>query len=45
LMASLIAEGQLHPEVGFETDWQEPMAALRALGDREVNGKVVLRFD
>jgi NADPH:quinone reductase len=44
LMAGLIAEGKLRPEVGFETDWQEPVTALRALGDREVNGKAVLRF-
>ncbi len=44
-MARLVAEGRLQPQVGLEVSWREVVAALAALRDRRVRGKVVLRID
>ena len=43
LLASLIASGDLHPQVGYEGSWEDPRPALYALRDREIEGKAVLR--
>jgi NADPH:quinone reductase-like Zn-dependent oxidoreductase len=45
VLASLIAAGDLDPEVGFEGSWRNPDAAFAALGERRVNGKAVLTVD
>jgi NADPH:quinone reductase-like Zn-dependent oxidoreductase len=42
-LARLIARGLLHPEIGAVADWSETPRLLRALADREVRGKAVLR--
>jgi NADPH:quinone reductase-like Zn-dependent oxidoreductase len=44
-LVSLIAAGDLHPQVGFEGSWRDPAPAFLALRDRNVNGKAVLRID
>lgn len=41
-LADLVGEGMLHPQVGLEVGWSEADAALRALAERQVNGKAVL---
>lgn len=43
LLADLVAEGALHPQVGLEVPWDEANLALQALAGRQVNGKAVLR--
>ena len=43
LLADLVAEGSLHPQVGLEVAWDEAGSAFRALEERRVNGKAVLR--
>jgi len=43
LLASLIASGDLKPQVGYEGTWQDPRPAIYALRDREIEGKAVLR--
>lgn len=45
VMASLIAAGDLKPEIGFEGTWRDPRPALTALQDREFNGKAILNLD
>jgi NADPH2:quinone reductase len=45
LMARLIAEGRLDPQIGLEVSWREVETALDALRDRRVRGKVVLDID
>lgn len=42
-LADMVARGSLHPEIGLEVPWTEADDALRALQDRQVNGKTVLR--
>jgi NADPH:quinone reductase len=44
LLASLIASGDLQPQIGYEGSWQDPRPALYALRDREIEGKAVLRI-
>jgi NADPH:quinone reductase-like Zn-dependent oxidoreductase len=43
MLVALVADGRLDPGVGLEEDWTELNAALQALSDRAVAGKVVLR--
>lgn len=45
LMASLIARGQLKPQLGFEGSWRQLDAALAGLRDRRFGGKAILRLD
>ena len=45
LLADMIADGKLHPEVGLEEPWTEANRGIAALANREVNGKVVFRVD
>ncbi len=44
-LASLIAAGDLDPQIGYEGSWRDPRPALDALRDRNVVGKAVLRID
>ena len=45
VLASEIAAGRLAPEVGLEASWQDHTAALNALRERQLAGKVVLTID
>lgn len=42
LLADLVADGRLHPQVGLEVRWSQAAAAFEALADRRINGKAVL---
>jgi NADPH:quinone reductase-like Zn-dependent oxidoreductase len=42
LLANLVSEGSLHPQVGLEAPWTEANTVLEALANRQVNGKAVL---
>jgi NADPH2:quinone reductase len=44
-LAELVANGDLHPQIDLEASWREPHDAIRALLDRRVAGKAVLRID
>jgi len=44
-LASLIAAGQLDPQIAMEASWRDPGPALAALLDRRVAGKAVLHID
>jgi len=43
-LAHLVATGHLEVQIGLEVAWQEAAVAIRALLDREVVGKAVLRI-
>jgi NADPH:quinone reductase-like Zn-dependent oxidoreductase len=45
LMAAEIAAGRLQPQVGLEASWNNPLAALEALRQRNLEGKAVLLVD
>ena len=45
LLAGEIAAGRLHPKVGLEASWRDPLAAVEAVRQRSVEGKAVLRVD
>jgi len=45
LLADLITEGRLHPQIGLETVWAQANQAFEELAGRRVNGKVVLRVE
>ena len=45
LLAEEIAAGRLRPQVGLEASWRDPIAALEALRQRNLEGKAVLRID
>ncbi|HEY1277282.1 MAG TPA: zinc-binding dehydrogenase [Thermoleophilaceae bacterium] len=45
LLARLVAEGRLDPQVSVEESWRETGAAVEALLERRVRGKAVLRVD
>jgi NADPH:quinone reductase-like Zn-dependent oxidoreductase len=42
LLADMIAEGALHPQIGLEARWTEANTVFEALASRQVNGKAVL---
>jgi NADPH:quinone reductase-like Zn-dependent oxidoreductase len=42
VLAGLVADGRLRVEKGVQRDWGETPAAVQALRDRRVTGKVVL---
>ena len=44
-MLSLIAAGELDPQVSFTGSWRDPMPLVQALLDRRVDGKAVLLVD
>lgn len=43
LIANLVGDGSLHPQVGMEVGWDDAGTAFRALAERRINGKAVLR--
>lgn len=43
-LADLVAADRLHPQVGLEVGWEEAEVAFRALAERRVRGKAVLRI-
>lgn len=43
-LATLIAEGKLDPEIGYEGDWRQAAEALQALRERKIQGKAVLNI-
>jgi NADPH:quinone reductase-like Zn-dependent oxidoreductase len=45
LLADMIAEGRLHPQIGLEVGWADAYSAFEALAGRRVNGKAVLLVD
>lgn len=45
LLADMIAEGRLHPQIGLEVGWADANSAFEALAGRRVNGKAVLLVD
>ncbi|HEY6758291.1 MAG TPA: zinc-binding dehydrogenase [Baekduia sp.] len=42
-LVGLVARHHLHPEIGIVEDWAQTPRLLRALADRELTGKAVLR--
>jgi NADPH:quinone reductase-like Zn-dependent oxidoreductase len=45
LLADMVAEGTLHPQIGLETSWSEADSVFEKLAQRQVNGKAVLIVD
>jgi NADPH2:quinone reductase len=45
VMAQEIGAGRLHPEIGLEASWRDPLGALTALRERAIKGKAVLLVD
>ena len=45
LLADMVADGSLNPQIGLEAPWTEANTVLAALASREVNGKAVLLVD
>ncbi len=41
-LAQLVGEKRLRPQIGMEVSWQQLDAAIAALRDRKIEGKVVL---
>jgi NADPH:quinone reductase-like Zn-dependent oxidoreductase len=44
-LVALVADGSLTPQIGIEAGWRDLNAALRALRDRQLQGKAVLHVD
>lgn len=42
LLADMVAQGSLHPQVGLVEPWTEANSVFQALANRQVNGKAVL---
>jgi NADPH:quinone reductase-like Zn-dependent oxidoreductase len=42
LLADMVAEGTLHPQIGMEMAWTEANPVFQAVANRQVNGKAVL---
>jgi NADPH:quinone reductase-like Zn-dependent oxidoreductase len=45
LLADLIADDKLHPNIGLETPWTQANDVFEAVWGRQVNGKAVLSVD
>ena len=45
LLAREVASGTLEPRVGLETSWHDPLGALNAMRERQLEGKAVLVVD
>ena len=45
VMAQEIAAGRLHPQIGLEASWRDPLEALAALRERAMEGKAILLVD
>jgi NADPH2:quinone reductase len=44
-LATEIGAGRLRPQVGLESSWRDPLAAIEALRERRLEGKAVLTID
>lgn len=44
LLASLVSQGKLRPQIEFESGWNDFEKAISALMDRRIHGKAVLRI-
>jgi NADPH:quinone reductase-like Zn-dependent oxidoreductase len=44
-LAGEIAAGRLLPQIGLEASWRDPMGALDALRERNLEGKAVLKIE
>jgi NADPH:quinone reductase len=44
-LAAQVAAGRLQPQVGLEASWRDPLGALEALRERNLEGKAVLIVD
>jgi NADPH:quinone reductase-like Zn-dependent oxidoreductase len=44
-LAGEIAAHRLHPQVGLEASWRDPLGALTALRERRLEGKAILTLD
>jgi len=42
LLADMVAEGAIHPQIGMKMGWTEANIVFQAVADRQVNGKAVL---
>jgi len=45
LLADMIRDDRLHPQIGLEVGWADANSAFEALARRQVNGKAVLLVD
>ena len=45
LLASLVADGSLKPQIGVERGWRDLVKTLDELRDRRIAGKVVFRIE
>ncbi len=45
LLSSLVASGELKPQIEAEASWRELASTLSALRDRRINGKAILRIE
>jgi len=45
LLADMVSDGRLHPQIGLEVGWADADSAFEALAERRVNGKTVLIVD
>ncbi|MEA2383932.1 MAG: NADPH:quinone reductase [Solirubrobacteraceae bacterium] len=44
-LVTLVADGDLYPQIDIEASWREPREAIEALLDRRIAGKAVLHID
>ena len=45
LLAREVGAGRLEPQVGLQASWRDPIGALDALRERNLEGKAVLTVD
>jgi NADPH:quinone reductase-like Zn-dependent oxidoreductase len=45
VLANEVGAGRLEPQVGVEVSWRDPVKALEALRERNIEGKAVLAID
>ena len=45
VLASLVAAGKLHPQIGFEASWRDVAQVMEALRERRISGKAIFRVD
>jgi NADPH2:quinone reductase len=45
ILVGEVAAGRLHPQIGLESSWRDPLGALEALRARKLDGKAILTVD
>ena len=45
VLVAEVGAGRLHPQLGLESSWRNPEAAVEALRERSIEGKAVLLVD